>query len=76
MDLTNAAPIMGSLVGEDTGALRRAGLPVTNGSTHLAHFVGPSGAIALSRADPNTPAESILSAQLIKANLRVSFSNK
>jgi hypothetical protein len=53
---------------ENQAKLRHAGLPVTPGSTYLAHFAGPSGAIALMKADPNTPVESILRDQAIQAN--------
>ena len=53
---------------ENEAKLRQAGLPVTPGSTYLMHFAGPTGAVKLMSADPNTPAESILSADAIKAN--------
>ncbi len=53
---------------ENEAKLRQAGIPVTPGSTYLMHFAGPSGGIALMNADPNTPVESILSGQAIKAN--------
>lgn len=53
---------------ENDAKLRQAGLPVTPGSTYLMHFAGPSGAVKLLNADPNTPVESLLSAEAIKAN--------
>jgi hypothetical protein len=53
---------------ENEAKLRQAGLPVTPGSTYLMHFAGPTGAVKLMQADPDTPVESILSADAIKAN--------
>jgi hypothetical protein len=53
---------------ENSGKLSRAGLPVTPGSTYLMHFAGPGGGVALMKADPNTPVESILGAKVIEAN--------
>src|SRR5262249_29392005 len=58
----------GNYAEENNVKLRQAGIPVTPGSTYLMHFAGPSGGIALMKADPNTPVESILSDQAIKAN--------
>lgn len=53
----------------DNGAiLSKAGLPVTPGSTYLAHFAGPQGAVGILNADPTTPVSSILTAGAIKAN--------
>jgi len=63
--------MVGALVGEDTAALRRAGVPVTEGTTYLAHFAGAGKAIRLMKADPNTPVESVLDANAIDANPKV-----
>jgi hypothetical protein len=53
----------------DNGAiLSKAGLPVTPGTTYLAHFAGPGGAVGLLNADPTAPAGSILGAAAVKAN--------
>jgi hypothetical protein len=53
----------------DNGAiLSKAGLPVTPGSTYLAHFAGPQGAVGILNADPSTPVSSILTAGAMKAN--------
>ena len=60
--------MVGALVGEGTAALRRAGVPVTEGSTYLSHFAGSGKAIRLMKADPNAPVESILDAKAIDAN--------
>lgn len=53
----------------DNGAiLSKAGLPVTPGTTYLAHFAGPGGAVGLLNADPSAPAGSILGPAVVKAN--------
>lgn len=53
----------------DNGAiLSRAGLPVTPGSTYLAHFAGPQGAVKVLSADPNAPVGDILGAGAVNAN--------
>lgn len=48
--------------------LAAAGLPVTSSTLGLAHGFGPKGAIALLKADPNTPLMTALSPAVIKAN--------
>ncbi|MCA6114240.1 hypothetical protein J6524_04760 [Bradyrhizobium sp. WSM 1738] len=53
---------------DNAGILRGAGLPVTPGTTYLAHFAGPKGAVGLLNADPNTPAGAIMGAAAVKAN--------
>jgi hypothetical protein len=53
----------------DNGAiLSKAGLPVNAGTSYLAHFAGPSGAVGLLNADPATPAGSIMGPAAMKAN--------
>lgn len=54
--------------GDNQGTLRQAGLPVTPGTTYLAHFAGPSGAVGLLNADPSAPAASVLGQGFAKAN--------
>lgn len=53
---------------DNGGILKQAGLPVTPGTTYLAHFAGPGGAVGLLNADPAAPAGSILGAAAVKAN--------
>lgn len=48
--------------------LQGAGLTVTPGSTYLAHFAGPQGAVSVLKADPTTPVSAILTPGAIKAN--------
>lgn len=48
--------------------LAKNGLPVTPGTTYLAHFAGPEGAAKILQADPNAPVSSILSPNAVKAN--------
>lgn len=65
----NLAKAMTDAYGADNaGILRGAGLPVTPGTTYLAHFAGPKGAVGLLNADPTAPAGSILGAAAVKAN--------
>jgi hypothetical protein len=53
----------------DNGAiLAKNGLPVTPGSTYLAHFAGPQGAVSVLSADPQASAASILGPAVVKAN--------
>jgi len=53
----------------DNGAiLSKAGLPVTPGSTYLAHFAGPQGAVKVLSADPNAPVSDILGSSAVNAN--------
>lgn len=48
--------------------LAKAGVPVDAGTTYLAHFAGPGGAVKLLQSDPNTPASTILGPDVVKAN--------
>lgn len=48
--------------------LQKNGLPVTPGSTYLAHFAGPGGAVKILQADPNAMAADILGPAVLKAN--------
>ena len=53
----------------DNGAvLSRAGLPVNAGTSYLAHFAGPAGAVGLLNADPAASAGSIMGAAAVRAN--------
>lgn len=53
----------------DNGAiLSNAGLPVTPGTTYLAHFAGPQGAVKVLSADPNAPVSDVLGADAVNAN--------
>lgn len=53
---------------QNQAILAKNGLPVTPGSTYLAHFAGPGGAVKVLQADPDAPVESILGAAAVKAN--------
>jgi hypothetical protein len=53
---------------DNAGILKGAGLPVTPGTSYLAHFAGPQGAVGLLNVDPTTPAASVLRPSAIKAN--------
>lgn len=53
---------------DNAGILSNAGLPVTPGTTYLAHFAGPQGALGILNADPNTPVAAILGPKAVAAN--------
>jgi hypothetical protein len=48
--------------------LAKNGLPVTPGSTYLAHFAGPQGAVKIMQSDPTAMAGDILGPAVVKAN--------
>jgi hypothetical protein len=53
---------------QNQAILSKAGVPVTPGSTYLAHFAGPGGAVKVLQSDPNAPVESVLGAAAVNAN--------
>jgi len=53
---------------ENAGLLQKAGVSVNEAALHLAHFLGPQGAISVLKAAPNTPVSSLLSPVAIRAN--------
>jgi hypothetical protein len=53
---------------ENKAMLGQAGLPVTDGTTYLAHFAGPAGAKGILTADPTAMAGDILGPAVVKAN--------
>jgi hypothetical protein len=57
---------------ENRAMLTQAGLPVTDGTTYLAHFAGPAGAKSILTADPTAPAVQVLDPDgrrgILKAN--------
>jgi hypothetical protein len=53
---------------ENGQILQGAGHEVTPGSTYLAHFAGPQGAVSVLNADPSAPVGQILGDRVVKAN--------
>ena len=53
---------------QNQAILSKAGVPVTPGSTYLAHFAGPGGAVKVLQADPNAPVGDVLGPAVVKAN--------
>ena len=53
---------------QNQAILSKAGVPVTDGTTYLAHFAGPGGAVKVLQADPNAPVSDILGPAVVKAN--------
>lgn len=53
---------------QNQAILKQNGLPVTDGTTYLAHFAGPGGAVKVLQADPNASVADILGPAVVKAN--------
>jgi hypothetical protein len=53
---------------QNQAILTKAGVPVTDGNTYLAHFAGPGGAVKVLQADPSAPVGDILGPAVVKAN--------
>lgn len=53
---------------DNQAVLSKNGLPVTPGTTYLAHFAGPNGAVKVLQADPNASAADILGPKVAAAN--------
>lgn len=53
---------------QNQAILSKAGLPVTPGTTYLAHFAGPQGAVKVLQADPDASVEDVLGSKVIAAN--------
>lgn len=60
--------MIGAYAQENGQALQGAGLEASPGNVRLAHFSGAGGAVALLRADPNTPAVQVLGRAAVQAN--------
>ncbi len=58
----------GAYASDNQAILSKAGVPVTPGTTYLAHFAGPQGAVKVLQADPNAPVGDILGPAVVKAN--------
>jgi hypothetical protein len=53
---------------QNQAILTKAGVPVTPGTTYLAHFAGPGGAVKVLQAAPNAMAGDVLGSAVVKAN--------
>jgi hypothetical protein len=51
----------GAYAKDNAAVLRGQGIEPTPGNTYLAHFLGPAGAAAVAKADPNRPVIDVLS---------------
>lgn len=60
--------LMDRLTRDNASGLKRAGLPVTEGSLYLAHFAGIGGATKLMTANPGASVESVLGQRVVNAN--------
>lgn len=58
----------GAYADENNAVLSKAGIPITPGSTYLAHFAGPQGALKVLSSDPTTPVSAILDPKAVAAN--------
>jgi hypothetical protein len=59
---------MAQFTKDNETVLRKAGLPVTEGTLYLAHFAGAGGAKAILDASADTPVEKLLKPEAVKAN--------
>lgn len=53
---------------DNAGVLQSQGLPVTDGTKYLSHFLGPGGAVKTLKADPRTPMSQLVSPEALQAN--------
>lgn len=60
--------LMRDLTADNAAALRKAGVPVTEGNLYLAHFAGERGARKLHAADPEARVEDVLGGRVVEAN--------
>ena len=67
-DPTLAAEMTGAYAADNQAVLAKNGLPVTPGTTYLAHFAGPGGAVKVLQADPDASVEDVLGHGVVKAN--------
>lgn len=67
-DPTLGSQLTSDYAGDNQAYLKQKGLPVTPGTTYLAHFAGPDGAVKVLQADPDASAEDILGPAAVKAN--------
>lgn len=67
-DPTLSREMTANYAAQNQKVLSDNGLPVTDGTTYLAHFAGPQGAVKVLQADPNAPVSGILGQAAVKAN--------
>lgn len=63
-----SAEITEAYAADNAKRLSKAGHQATSGNVYLAHFAGPSGAVAVLNADPNASARSVLGEGVVAAN--------
>lgn len=63
--------VMATFTNANAEALRRAGVPVTNGTVYLAHFLGRNDAIKVLRAAEDAPVAGLIDGDSIAANQAV-----
>lgn len=68
---TLSREMIGKYAEENGAALKKANLPVNDGTLYLAHFAGAGGAKKLLKANPNASAESILGSDVANANGKI-----
>lgn len=60
--------MVGAYAAKNGAFLKSQGIEATPGNTYLAHFLGPQGAAAVLKADPNTPVSEIVGRDAVRAN--------
>lgn len=63
-----AKQMVDAYAADNQAILSKNGLPVTPGTTYLAHFAGPGGAVKVLQADPTASVSDLLGPAVIKAN--------
>jgi hypothetical protein len=67
-DPTLSKEMVDAYAASNQAILQKNGLPVTPGTTYLAHFAGPGGAVKLLQADPAAPVSSVMTPQAMRSN--------
>jgi len=67
-DPTLGRQLTSDYAADNQAYLKQNGQPVTPGTTYLAHFAGPGGALKILQADPGTPAGDVLGQSAVAAN--------
>lgn len=70
-DVGKQEALMRDLTADNAATLERAGLPVNEGTLYLSHFLGPSDAVKVLRADPARPVEGLVRGDSIAANASI-----
>jgi len=74
-DVETSKVLIAQYAKENAQALKNAGITVDEAALHLAHFLGPAGAIKVLQAPPGTPIKGLLPDSVISANQSILGNN-